>query len=659
MKRRDFLKTTGFLLTFPAVFSRSLKADNINNRVMVLGIDGMDPNITMSLAKQGKLPNIRKFLNSEGHLRRMMSSVPPFSPVAWASFSTGRDPGAHGVFDFFGRNPETYIPKDYFTNSTSPGKFIDIGGYKIPMDSAEISLIRKTKPFWDYLQDRKIESSVIKMPTNYPPSKMKFGRAISGLGTPDLYGTYGQYTLYTTDENEARKDLSPNKIYYAYFDELNTLEGEVEGPVNSLKKEPEQTLANFKVYWDKKHGTARIDIQGNEIYLKESEFSNWVEVKFQMIPYLSSVKAIFRFCLLDGRNKFRLYISPPHIDPAEPAQPISSPSGYSKELVRKIGLFHTKMLPADTKALSNETFSVENYIDQTYNLIEEKKRMFEYEFSRFLSMKRGMFFFYFSNLDQGSHMLWSLRDKQHPFHKPHLAKKYGDQIEILYEEYDRIIGSIRNRLPKDIPLIIASDHGFNPYRRNVNVNTILYENGFIKLNMSSPDLPASIIEYANWSKTKAYAMGMNGLYLNLRGREGNGIVMDYEKRRVLENIKKVLLSYRDPKNGENVISRVFITEDIFSKDNLRFGPDIVIGFNKNYRSHGKSSMGTITKDAVTDRMDWWAGDHCIDPHFVMCTLMTNFKLDKTRTPLITDVAPTILKLYGIKKPEDMSGRSLI
>ena len=657
MKRREFLKLSGFLLTFPSVFTRFLKGEKLYDKVLIIGFDGMDPRIAMKLVEEGKMPNLRNFLNTEGTLSKMMSTPPPASPVAWASFTTGRDPGAHGIFDFIHRDPETYIPKFSIADAVPPKKFLKLGSYKVPLDSGDVILNRKTTPFWDYIQDSEIEATVFKIPSNYPPSDMRFGRALSGMGTPDVLGGYGTYTLYTTDEDEARKEYSGANVSYAYFDENNMLEGEIEGPPNALKEDGEPTVAEFKVYWDRNHKTARVDIQGKELYLKEGDFSKWIEIEFDIIPNIKSIKAIVRFYLLNAYDKFRLYISPPSIDPADPAQPISSPKDYSKELVEKVGLYHTLGLPADTKALSNETFNMENFLVQANSVLDESKKIFEYELARFNSLKRGLLFFYFSSLDQGSHMLWSLRDPEHPFYHPEVAKEFGDQVEVLYREFDKIIGRTLKAMPKNTPLIILSDHGFNSFRRRVNVNRILYEGGFLKLNTN--EFPASILEDANWDETKAYAIGLNGLYLNLRGREANGIVFPDEKRAVLEDIKKLLLSYRDPKTGVPAITKVFITEDVFAHDNPKVMPDIVVGFNHLYRVDNDSALGTMGKEAITDNMDWWAGDHCIDPHFVMASLITNIKIDKNRTPVIWDLAPTVLKLFGIDIPSDMRGKSLI
>ncbi|MCK4765490.1 MAG: alkaline phosphatase family protein [Candidatus Aminicenantes bacterium] len=661
MKRREFIKNTGLLLTFPALFSRS-GAVVKSEKALILGFDGMDPGIVRSMIKRGELPNIRKFMQG-GTFTDMLSTAPPESPCAWASFATGKDPAGHGIFGFLSRHPENYIP---FSTSEpikeKNAKTVEIGGYKLPYSSAESRLNREGTPFWDYIMDRKIDSTVFKMPSNYPPSKMKYGRAIAGMGTPDITGTQGVYTLYTSDENEAMTEGSgKGRFNYAFFDENEVMEGEIQGPKNDLRTEPEPVFVPFRVYRDKKHRTVRIDIQGTQVLLQEGQLSEWVEIKFEMIPMLNSISAMVRFYLLENRGeRFRLYITPGNISPADPAQVISSPESYSKELAKAAGPFHTLGLPADFNAIKKESFSMENYIVQSQSIFAESKKLFKYELERFLGMKRAMLFYYFSSIDQGSHIYWALRDPLHPNYRAAEAKKYGDRIESLYREFDKIIGEVVKELPKDVPLIILSDHGFAPLRRQIDLNALLFRGGFLKLN-GKPDYDDSmaLLNQGNWDKTKAYAMSLNGIYINLRGREGEGSVAPADKKRVLAGIKKMLLDYKDPETGKNPIGKVFITEEVYKGDFLDRGPDIIVGCNRGYGLDYGCAMGGIGRETVKDNMSRWTGDHIIDPHQVPALLMGNFKMDTKKKPVIWDVAPTILNIFGIPTPKDMRGKSLV
>ena len=397
-----------------------------------------------------------------------------------------------------------------------------------------------------------------------------------------------------------------------------------------------------------------------EYWQVSDDVEHWVELDFELIPHIKSVKAIVRFYLLDVKDKFRLYIYPPSISPADPAQTISSPASYSQELAEKVGPFYTLGLPADFNAIRMETFSMENYIVQSESVFKEGLKLFNYEFERFLEMKKGLLFYYFSSIDQGSHIFWALRDPLHPYHKSEEAKKFGDRIEALYREFDKIIGNVLKKLPSNIPLVILSDHGFAPLRRKVNLNTLLHENGFVRFNGEIDYMDATFIpNYANWNETRAFSIGLNGIYLNLKGREPNGIVKPEEKRAVLNDIKKMLLSVKDEKTGEHPIGNVFISEDNYARENLHMGADIIVGYNRNYALDSGSALGGVGKEAISDNLSRWSGDHIIDPRQVPALLLTNFKMTNQRVPYIWDLAPTFLKLFGITTPSDMRGKSLV
>jgi len=660
MKRREFIKNTGLLTAASAAAPFMNFAANPSGlgRMIVLGFDGMDPGIVNRLMAKGELPNMQK-LAQQGTFTMMRTSIPPQSPVAWGSFITGADPGVHGIYDFLTRTPETYMPK-FSGADTMPAEWVvKLGKYKIPLKSSEILLRREGKAFWDYLEDRDIEATIFKIPSNYPPSESK-QRTLAGMGTPGLRDGYGFYTMYTSDEEESMKDISPNYMYYAYIDDNNVMKGEIEGPVNDLVVDEEnpRPIVPFKVYVDYKHKTARIDIDGKEILISEGEYSDWVEIDFPLIKGVTSITGMVKFFLLELGEKFRMYISPIHISPLHPAAQISTPESYSKELAEKNGLFHTINLPADTHALSKGSFSMENFIVQAMSVFDESRKLFHYELERYLSRKGGFLFFYFSSLDQGQHMFWALKDKDHPFFHPDEGKKFAFMTDELYRKHDRVLGEMLQKIPPGIKIVVMSDHGFAPFHKELNLNTWLFNEGYLKLDVDDLDEEVSLLEYAHWGETKAYAIGLNGLYLNLKGREAEGIVTPGEKRRLLDELAAKLEQIKDPDTGAQVVTKAFIAEDHFSKDFLDRAPDIIVGCNKGYRVSGSSALGGMNPRIVTPNMDWWSGDHCMNPMHVPATFISNFKIN-TQVPDITDMAPTILKAFGIENPSAMTGKSLI
>lgn len=640
-----------------APFMNFAKDRPLGKKMLVLGFDGMDPGIVNRLMGQGQLPNMQR-LGARGTFTMMRSTCPPQSPVAWGSFISGADPGVFGIFDFLHRDPETYMPV-FSQSETLPSRMLlKLGKYRIPLKPGKVVLNREGPAFWDHLEERGIEATIFKVPTNYPPSSSK-QRTLAGMGTPDIQGTYGIYTLYTSDEQESQRDVPAANIYYAYIDENNVMEdGRIEGPQNDLLQDGEAVTVPFKVYVDNRHRTARIDVQGKEILIAEKEYSDWVEIDFPLIDPIASISGMVKFYLMEMGEKFRLYISPVHLNPRQPAVPISTPAGYSRELADRVGLFHTIGLPADTKALSTGTFAMEHYITQSQSIFNESCRLFDYELQRFSDRPQGLLFFYFSSLDQGQHMFWALNDRQHPYYHAEEGRRFAHITDELYRKFDRLLGKALQQIDPAIPVLVMSDHGFGPFRRSVNINTWLQREGYLELSTTEVSEDVSILEYADWPKTRAYALGLNGLYLNLRGREREGRVDATARRRLLEELKGKLEALRDPQNGEQVVSSAYIAEDNFSKNFLQRAPDIILGFNRGYRISDESALGSLSREVVSDNLNWWSGDHCVDPRKVPATFISSFKIQKP-VPDMQDVAPTILKYFGIATPAAMTGKALI
>lgn len=657
MKRRTFVIHSSALLA-AAPFMNFGAGAPLARRVLVLGFDGMDPAVVDRLLGRGEMPAMRR-LASRGVFTMMRSTIPPQSPVAWGSFISGADPGVYGIYDFLHRDPLTYTPV-FAQSETTPGRWlVRLGDLQIPLKPGKVVLKREGRAFWDWLEERGVPATIVRVPTNYPPSASS-QRTLAGMGTPDILGTYGIYTLYTTDEAEAQRELEATNVYYAYINERQALEdAELPGPVNELRREAETVRVPFKAYVDRSRRTARIDIQGHEILLAEKEYSGWVEIDFPLLPPLQSITGMVRFLLLDcNEQKFRLYISPIHISPRHPALPISTPASYSRELADRCGLFHTIGLPADTKALSNETFSVADFITQWGSVRDENERLYDYELNRFLASREGLLFFYFSSLDQGQHMFWALQDPGHPYYHPEEAKRHGSIVDDLYRRFDALLGRTLDRLPADVPLLVISDHGFGPFRRRVNINTWLAEQGYLKLSGGSAAREGSILDAADWGASRAYALGLNGFYLNRRGREAHGIVRENESRRLLEEIKGRLEALTDPQSGERVVSKAYISADHFSANTRDRAPDIVLGFRRGYRISDSSAIGTLEPQVLGDNRNWWSGDHCIDPAQVPATFASSFRINR-QVPDIRDIAPTLLHLFGIAPPAQMNGKSLL
>lgn len=660
LSRREFLKAgvaasavlglgsaAGFT---PRVYGKA----RATKKMIVLGLDGMDPVLTRRWIDEGRLPAFRKLLEAGGDFRPLGTSLPPQTPVAWSNFITGMDPGGHGIFDFFNRDPKTYVPVFSATETSGSAKTIRVGQTVIPLSSGQVRNLRKGPAFWQILEEAGVPATVFKMPSNYPPVASK-QRTLAGMNTPDLKGSYGIFSYYTNEAARVIQEAGGGGRVYEVFVVGNRVEAELPGPANTFRAGAPEATIPFQVFIDPSNAVAKIAIQGHEFVLKEREWSGWTHVHFNLIP-TQSVHGICLFYLKEVRPKFKLYISPIHIDPAHPALPISTPESYSRELERRFGPFFTKGLPADTSALDNGVLDEEEFLHLDNLIYEESMAMLEYELGRF---DEGLLFYYFSNADQRQHMFWRLVDPRHPAYDEKLAARFGDVIARTYSEMDRAVDLALKKVDKDTVVLVLSDHGFNSFRRGFNLNTWLLREGYHRLKRPWKQEESAYFDNTDWSKTRAYGMGLNSLYINERGREGEGIVAPgADKDNLVREISQKLEAATDPLTGERPVLRAFIAKDTYRGKNMEMAPDIVLGFNRGYRISWQSPLGGFPKEIVEDNNQKWSGDHMSAPDVLPGIAFCSRKFTAD-APAIHDLTASVLGVFGVERPKDMIGRNVL
>jgi predicted AlkP superfamily phosphohydrolase/phosphomutase len=608
--------------------------------VVVLGIDGMDPHLVERLVRTGRMPAFRRLMEA-GSFSPLGTTIPPQSPVAWSSFITGQDPGGHGIFDFVHRNPENYTPVFSLSHVDEPPRVITIGDWTIPVSSGKAVLLRKGTAFWKLLDRRGVPYHIYKIPSNFPPTECD-GETLSGLGTPDLVGTYGTFSFYTDDPQFSSMQVSGGAIYPVTA-RGGTIEAELVGPENTLRKERPALRAPLQVHIDRLSRAARITAGGSEIILKEGEWSGWATVSFDVIGPLHRLKGICRFYLKSIEPYFRLYVSPLNIDPSDPALPVSTPGDFASKIGSRIGSFYTQGMAEDTKALEWGVLDDAEYIRQSDIVLEERKMLLDFALDRY---RGGFLFFYISTLDLGQHVLWRCMDENHPNHTAEAARHRG-QIEEYYIEMDRIVAHVLERIPGDATFAVMSDHGFAPYYKHVNINTWLLHNGYLELKGGATPGRATLLSDAYWRKTRAYALGINGLYVNLRGREGKGVVRPgAEHEELVAELSARLLDLRDPETGARPIKSVYRTGEVYHGSETAKAPDLVIGYRSGYRCSDQSALGEIAGETITLNLSKWSGDHCMAPDEIPGILVANRPL-RVADPRLSDFPATILSLFGI------------
>jgi len=634
---------------------RNDPAAPVEPRVLVLGIDGMDPSQLLQRMREKEAPNFSR-LARQGTFLPLGTSIPPQSPVAWSNFITGMNPGGHGIFDFLRHDRRTLAIADSTTVLKKPSKFLGI-----PVGGGMVNL-RRGRAFWEYLEDRRIPATVFRVPANFPPVGHT-ARSFSGMGTPDMRGTKGWFTYYTDRPPEDAEEVSGGSVVTVEVKD-HVVRTELIGPPNPFREDEAEVRIPLTVYVDPDRTVARIDVGGEKVLLTPGEYSNWIRVEFPVFPLVSSPTGIVRFLLKSLDPVFRLYMSPVNVDPADPAFPISTPGGAVEEQSRALGAFYTQGMPVDTKAFEWDVLDEDEFLMQAFTVLKERERLLDYELEEF-RRRGGFLFFYFSAVDLTNHMMWSAGDPQHPGYRRGGSPRAQKAMKLLYREMDRILGRVLDGLEDKTTLIVMSDHGFAPYYRQVHLNTWLAREGFLcpfELDRTDGETEqlrgAKLRDDVDWLRSRAYAIGFNGIYLNLEGREAMGRVLEKDKEQVLRAIEQKLLAWRDPANGKRIVSRVYRPQAVYSGPHVDQAPDLLIGYARGYRSSNETALGEFGGVVIENNLDRWSGDHMIAAEEVPGILLMNRKVG-IREPRLVDLPVTVLDLFGIAKPEAMVGKSLL
>ncbi|MBU1086300.1 MAG: alkaline phosphatase family protein [Candidatus Omnitrophica bacterium] len=603
-------------IIFKGVFMHK-PAMQTNNKVIILGIDALSPDIIESMIQQGKLPNFFR-LKQQGSFKRLATTNPVQSPVAWAAFATGKNPGKNGLFDFIVRDPETY----QLNLSLSKNK------------NGLPQRVLKTKCFWQFAGEDKIPAVILSCPDTFPPDKI-YGRMLSGMGVPDILGTQGTFTFYTSgplEENVGGKVFQIQKSAVVMMQLI--------GPrVAGLDGNAQNVQVPFKLEIKDNH-TAVADYQNKRIELKCGQWSDWQEVSFSL-GLFKKAQGIFKFYLVSIEPELKLYISPIDFDPRKPLFPISYPGNYSQELFQQIGFYHTRGMPADTWALNEGRISEDAFLRQTEEIFNQKKAMLGFELKRF---KTGILFCYFESVDTVQHMFWRYSDPEYLL-SPN-DNKYKSVIEDYYKKMDDLLAGVLEKISRNDTVIVVSDHGFTAFKTAVHINSWLKESGYLSFHQDQFGEQGEYWKDIDWSKTKAYAIGFGGIYINQQGREAKGIVSPgLETEQLKQEIAGKLILWREGADKKKIINKVYTQAEIFWGEYAKESPDLYIGFNPGYRASWQTAIGGAPKKLLEANLKKWSGDHLVDPVYVPGVIFSNKKIT-VENPTIYSIAPTVLKILG-------------
>ncbi len=602
-----------------------------DKKLIILGIDGMDPTLLRKYMQEGRVPNLKK-MAEEGSFIDLQTTDPPQSPVAWSAFITGLGLDGHGIYDFVHRDP---VHMESYLSTSRPVPTKTVLGV-IPNGGGGHELLRGGQAFWQRMEEEHVGATMVKIPANFPPARTDANESMSGMGTPDMLGTYGTFQLFTDAPEWKDKHVSAGEIHMVDFSGDDVAHSTLVGPGFE---------APVELAIDRKQKMALIDLDGEKVMLKAGEWSEWTPVDFDVgVTGSASVHGIVRFYLRDVAP-FHLYVSPINTDPADSDLHISEPPSWSRDTAKAIGRFYTQGMAEDTKALVGGVLTDEEFLAQSTIVFNERVKMLHHEMERY---EGGLLFFYFSSIDQTSHMYYGSLEPDAPEH----YKRYDYVVPELYTRVDKVIGEVIE-WAGDTPVVVMSDHGFAPWTYKVNLNTWLAQQGY--LSVLPPDkVGKGILGHIDWENTQAYALGLNQLFINLRGREAHGVVSEEEREVVLQRLQRDLESWRYAETGERVVTKAMTAAVGEYRDRA---PDLIVGYNRGFRSSDSSAMGAVGNETIERNEGHWNGDHCMHASHVPGVLLTSKKLGVSEASLL-DFAPTVLSYFGISASKGMEGHVL-
>ena len=616
----------------------------MRKKVIVIGLDGLEPSIVESMLERAELPNLAK-IRACGTYTRLKTTYPAQTPVAWSSFATGTNPGGHGIFDFISRDPETYLPDVALTRFERP---------KNIFSQPQVVNRRDGMPLWQVLSEAGVPSTVLRCPCTFPPESLN-GKMLAGVGVPDLRGSQSKGTFYTQDKTATAQENEQLVI----LDSGMELTTRVIGPRNTKQAPPADSSCEIRLRVDTAAGKLVIQTGGvpTQVEIPERSWSEWVRFEFKL-SMLQSVSGIVRFYVRQVKPPLEFYASAVNFDPAAPMFPVSSPADYAKEMSEQIGLFSTLGMAEDHNGLNNGRLDESAYLQHCELVLAERERLMRFELDRF---SEGFFFMLYDTPDRVQHMMWRFRDPEHPGYESDVSPELSTRIEQHYCRCDALLSSVLDKVDEHTLLIALSDHGFGTFRRAFDTNTWLWKNRLLGLkdNRKPDESLSEGFPQVDWSKTYAYAIGLGGIYLNFKGRERSGILEEgTEADRVRKAIQTGLSEFPDTEANRPAIRSVSCREELYSGRFIGNSPDLLVNFYPGFRVSWRTAVGGFANSLLEDNKRRWSGDHIVDPESVPGILFMNRRAQHNHAQII-DLAPTILNYLGVPVPQSMEGRCLL
>ncbi len=565
-------------------------------KTLILGFNSFDPKVFEELAGQNQLPNLEKFVGQGGYSQLEVCS-PPQTEVSWTSIATGADPGGHGIFDFVHRDPATYIP--YV--SILPTRKGTLGEQFVPPYTA--------KTFFEEAAAMGYPATALWWPAMFPARLELPVMTLPGLGTPDIRGQLGVGTLLSTEEESKKKTAVVRLVPIG----RNQYRAELPGP-QTMGKDGPRTISLPIALEVIDNQTARVTIDKQQVELRLGQWSEIIELRFKA-GMLFNIHAITRLIAVSLQGAVRIYALPLQIHPLHSTWHYAANS-FSKKLWKDVGPYLTLGWPQDTTGLEEGCITDQQFLDLCQMIFERRIQILYYLMNDF---QEGVLASIFDDLDRVQHMFFHDRK---------------DVVHDWYRRLDRFVGAVTRKVEQwsgKYRYLILSDHGFSDFKNKVHLNRWLADQNYLCMKNGGDDLSG-----VDWGKTKAYAVGLNSIYLNVSGREGQGSVAANEIENLLPEIQAKLSDWKD-EDGLPIVQKVRLKHETFSGPYTRFGPDLVVGYAPGNRASAETGVGKIPAVAIEPNTGHWGADHCIEADAVPGVIFANRDLIEFGTLSFRDV----------------------
>ena len=572
-------------------------------RTLLLGLDAFDPGIFERLSAAGSLPNLTRFVD-QGYYAHLEVANPPQSEVSWTSIATGLNPGGHGIFDFVHRNPKNYAP------------FVSLLPTKQGLGGSQFVPPFNAHTLFDQAIRRGYPASVMWWPAMFPARLGSPVNSLPGLGTPDIHGKLGVGVFFTSEAGFVDQGLKTPVERLAKTG-TGRFDGTLKGPIRKSRWNVQETGLPMQVeLLDDR--AARVRLGDHSLELTVGEWSPILELTFK-VGFLVKIRALTRLVITQLRPELRLYTLPLQLHPLQSIWPYGTPGSFVKRAWEAGGPFLTIGWPQDTTGLEEGLIDDRQFLDLCDAIFDTRVKILMDQLAGF---REGVIGVVFDTLDRIQHMFW--HDRQ-------------EVIEGWYEKLDALVGRVAEKMGEQgterTRVLVVSDHGFNRFDTKVHLNRWLIEQGYLTPH---DETPAADLHYVDWSQSRAYALGLNSIYLNLAGREGQGTVEIDQADAVRQQITAGLESWLGS-DGKPVVEKVYRREETFAGSLIEYAPDLLIGFAPGYRASAQTGLGRWEPVNLEPNNDHWSGDHCFHAAAVPGVLFSNQRLGELGKPSYRDI----------------------